>query len=878
MRQMRMLNRYVYIIADTKQLVGERYVKDSPTLDDEIGNDDVIKSFSHLKAEDVDFNLAIYHKELQREVNEEVKSQQGYTFNQTDMKHDYIEEVPEIRNPVSSSLDLVENEGCFESMQHDTKYIDGSLKQIEQGRANEEPHAYVNDGLQGLEEHLTIASREKITNAEFQEKLKNIQEQPKPYTTVSLIPNTKDCMIKSTEENIHMTNANKTCLLEEKYQEKFQAYDVPDVDADIYASTENNLSEKSDESCIKNKQAAPFHSIKTRENVNDEERPIPIQNVPRTELWYSNYQNCTYFDMEKPAVTYSQEMPNTEYPLDENERKRKELTFESRKKCSHGIISDSVPKLQSINAECISEHPQRTSENYLPHDLDVGSVKNGHQQSNTVRAYKDEYELDPIISKRKQDGSPRLSKIPCPLNSKYQTMLVSNLPKNNKDSYFLGENDKSRLLKTKDLHITDDGINQTGRSQENRKNTAERRERNNGVANQNCVKYRPRNVPGDIYNDFSSVLEKSRQEKSTEWENFPENIMDTMQSDISTPKYVQETVRSGISNDRQVRTPNSPKKRYRYNDIQQKLSEISRPCLSPSTNVRLNKVIENEPEDQISQTQTDSEKMGDKTLLNGGKSKQCRSKIPRYQGIKLKDTSSNDEDINDKNNKDLFLDRSVYARSSKKTQTPPNRQDHRLANGQTNQINKGDIPNMKHEIVMRSSAKSVHADLKTNTVWNESIGKSKDRRGLSGNKSGRYNEIEKGPLVYRKDHYDRFPKHCNEIGSDTKDMNLESDSQYEISENSHQQKMKIDINTTDAVVPQAEDFDVLHRKNYYSSEEDMIGNPIASSTPIIRRLVLEHVATSTPNRERLAEDNSNQGKFEMISFFLNILLNFHFWA
>lgn len=59
---MRMLNRYVYIIADTKQLIGERYVKDAPTLDDEIGNDDVIKSFSHLKAEDVDFNLAIYHK------------------------------------------------------------------------------------------------------------------------------------------------------------------------------------------------------------------------------------------------------------------------------------------------------------------------------------------------------------------------------------------------------------------------------------------------------------------------------------------------------------------------------------------------------------------------------------------------------------------------------------------------------------------------------------------------------------------------------------------------------------------------------------------------------------------------------------------------
>uniref|UniRef100_K1QYP6 Uncharacterized protein n=1 Tax=Magallana gigas TaxID=29159 RepID=K1QYP6_MAGGI len=546
--------------------------------------------------------------------------------------------------------------------------------------------------------------------------------------------------------------------------------------------------------------------------------------------------------------------------------------------------------------------PEKSDEScmeYKPHDVEVGSVKNGNQQSNTVKAYKDQYELEYSISKVKQDGSPGLSKIPRPLNSEYQTMIVSNLPKHNQDSLFLGVNGKSRLPKTKDLHIIDDDINQTKMSQENRKYTVERRVGDNGVAQQQIVKYRPRTVPGDIN-------KKYQQDKSTECEDFPENVMDTTLSDIGTRKYVQETARSGISNDRKARTPNSPKKGYRYNDVQQNSSQINRSYLSPSKNVRRNKVIDHVPEDQLSQTQKYSEKVDDKTILNGGKSKQFRSKIPQYQGIKYKGTSSSDEDINPKNNKD------VYARSTRNKGTPPNRQDYRRANGQTNQINMVDITNLKSEIDMTSSAESVHADLKTNTaivtranyrkrekmsgscvgnrlqpckdqnhqilttkkehffqctskqVWNKNIGKLKDQRRVTGNESGFYNKIEKDPLVDMRDHDERIPKHCNEIGFDTNDMNFESDSQYEMFEHSNQQRKRRDINTTDAVVPQAEDFDVLQRPNYYSSGGDMIGNPIASSTPIIRRPVLEPVATSTPkDGERLPDDNSNQGKLDI---------------
>lgn len=784
-----MVNCYVYVIAGTKQLIGEGYVKDALELDDDIGNYDVKKRLSHLKAGDVNFKSAIHQEKLQREVDEEVKTQQGYTFKQTDIEKNQ-ETVPESSKPVSCSLDLVENEGCIESMQHDTKYTNGLLKQIEQERTNEEPQAYVNNKLKGLEEHLTIVSQKKNTTAEFQEKSNDIQEQAKQYSTVGV--NTKDCMIKSSEEeNIQMTIANETCLCEENYQEKFQAYHVPDVDANIYVSTDNILPEKSDESCME----------------------------------------------------------------------------------------------------------------YKPHDVEVGSVKNGNQQSNTVKAHKDKYELEHSISKVKQDGSPGLSKIPRPLNSEYQTMLVSNLPKHNQDSHFLGVNGKSRLPKTKDLHIIDDDINQTKISQENRKYTVERRVGDNCVAQQHCVKYRPRTVSGDIN-------KKTQQDKSTEWEDFPENMMDTMLSDIGTQKYVQETVNSGISKDRKAKTPNSPKKGYRYNDIQQNSSQINRSYLSPSSNVRRNKVIDHVPEDQLSQTQKYSEKVDDKTILNGGKFKQFRSKIPQYQGIKYKGTSSSDEDINPKNNKD------VYARSTRNKGTPPNRQDCRRANGQTKQINMEDITNLKSEIDMTSSAESVHADLKTKTtmvtranyrkretlsgscignrlqhckdqnhqilttkkehfiqctskqVWNKNIGKLKDQRRVTGNESGFYNKIEKGPLVDMRDHDERFPKHCNEIGFDTNDMNLESDSQYEMFEHSNQQRKRRDINTTDAVVPQTADFDVLQRPNYYSSGGDMIGNPIASSTPIIRRLVLEPVATSTSkDREGLAEDNSNQGKFDIISIY-----------
>lgn len=795
-----MVNCYVYVIAGTKQLIGEGYVKDAQELDDDIGNYDVRKSLSHLKAEDVNFKLAIHQEKLQSEVDEEVKTQQGDTFKQTDIQENQ-QTVPESSNPVSCSLGLVENEGCIESMQHDTNYTNGSLKQIEEGRANEEPQSYVSDELKGLEEHLTIALQRKNTTAEFQEKSNDIQEKAKQYSTVGV--NTKDCMIKSSEEeNIQMTNANETCLFEEKYQEKFQAYHVPDVDANIYVSPDNILPEKSDESCME----------------------------------------------------------------------------------------------------------------YKPHDVEAGSVKNGNQQSNTVKAYKDKYELEHSISKVKQDGSPGLSKIPRPLNSEYQTMLKSNLPKHNQDSHFLGVNGKSRLPKTKDLHIIDDDINQTKMSQENRKYTVERRVGDNGIAQQHCVKYRPRTVPGDIN-------KKYQQDKSTEWEDFPENMMDTTLSDIGTRKYVQETVRSGISNDRKARTPNCPKKGYRSNDIQQNSSQINRSYLLPSTNVRPNKVID-VPEDQLSQTQKYSEKVDDKTILNGGRSKKFRSKIPQYQGIKYKGTSSSDEDINSKNNKDV--------RSTRKKETPPNRQDYRRANGQTNQINMEDINNLKSEIDMTSSAESVHADLKTNTtmvtrayyrkreklsgscignrlqpctdqnhqilttkkehffqctskqVWNKNIGKLKDQRRVTGNESGFYNKIEKDPLVAMRDHDERIPKHCNEIGFNTNDMNLESDSQYEMFEHSNQQRKRRDINTTDAVVPQAEDFDVLQRPNYYSSGEGMIGNPIASSTPIILRPVLEPVATSTPkDRERLPDDNSNQGKLDITFyrvFILNILLNFYFWA
>lgn len=792
-----MVNRYVYVIAGTKQLTGEGYVKDALALEDDIGNYDVKKSVSHLKAEDVNFKLAIHQEKLQREVDEEVKIQQGYTFKQTDIQENQ-QRVTESSNPVSCSLDLVENEGCIESMQHDTKYTNGLLKQIEQERTNKEPQANVNDELKGLEEHLTIVSQKKITTAKFQEKSNDIKEQAKQYSTVGV--NTKDYMIKSSdEENIQIKNANETCLFEEKYQEKFQAYHVPDVDANIYVSTDNILPEKSDESSME----------------------------------------------------------------------------------------------------------------YKPHDVEVGSVKNDNQQSNTVKAYKDKYELEHNISKVKQDRSLGLSKIPRPLNSEYQTMLVSNLPKNNQDSHFLVVNGKSRLPKTKDLHIIDDDINQTKMSQENRKYTVERRVGDNGVAQQHCVKYRPRTVPGDIN-------KKYQQDKFTECEDFLENMMDTSLSDIGTRKYVQETVRSGISNDRKARTPNSPEKGYRYNDVQQNSSRIIRSYLSPSKNVRRNKVIDHVPEDQLSQTQKYSEKVDDKTILNGGKSKHFRSKIPQYQGIKYKGTSSSDEDINPKNNKD------VYARSTRNKGTPPNRQDYRRADGQTNQINMEDITNLKSEIDMTSSAESVHADLKTNTtmvtranyrkreklsgscignrlqpckdqnhqilttkkehffqctskqVWNKNIGKLKDQ------KSGFYNKIEKGPLVNIRDHDERFPKHYNEIGFDTNDINLESDSQYEMFEHSNQQRKRRDINTTDAVVPQAEDFDVLQRPNYYSSGEGMIGNPIASSTPIILRPVLEPVATSTPkDRERLPDDNSNQGKLDItlyIVFILNILLNFYFWA
>lgn len=776
-----MVNCYVYVIAGTKQLIGEGYVKDALELDDDIGNYDVKKRLSHLKAEDVNFKSAIHQEKLQREVDEEVKTQQGYTFKQTDIEKNQ-QTVPESSNPVSCSLDLVENEGCIESMKHDTKYTNGLLKQIEQERTNEEPQAYVNDELKGLEEHLTIVSQKKITTAKFQEKSNDIKEQAKQYSTVGV--NTKDYMIKSSdEENIQIKNANETCL----FEEKFQAYHVPDVDANIYVSTDNILPEKSDESCME----------------------------------------------------------------------------------------------------------------YKPHDVEVGSVKNGNQRSNTVKAYKDKYELEHSISKVKQDGSPGLSKIPRPLNSEYQTMIVSNLPKHNQDSLFLGVNGKSRLPKKKDLHIIDDDINQTKMSQENRKYTVERRVGDNGVAQQQIVKYRPRTVPGDIN-------KKYQQDKSTECEDFPENMMDTTLSDIGTRKYVQETTRSGISNDRKARTPNSPKKGYRYNDVQQNSSQINRSYLSPSKNVRRNKVIDHVPEDQLSQTQKYSEKVDDKTILNGGKSKQFRSKIPQYQGIKYKGTSSSDEDINPKNNKD------VYARSTRNKGTPPNRQDYRRANGQTNQINMVDITNLKSEIDMTSSAESVHADLKTNTtivtranyrkreklsgscignrlqpckdqnhqilttkkehffqctskqVWNKNIGKLKDQRRVTGNESGFYNEIEKDPLVDMRDHDERIPKHCNEIGFDTNDMSFESDSQYEMFEHSNQQRKRRDINTTDAVVPQAEDFDVLQRPNYYSSGGDMIGNPIASSTPIIRRPVLEPVATSTPkDGERLPDDNSNQGKLDI---------------
>lgn len=796
------LNRKVVGIAGTKQLTGEKNVEDAPTLDDDIKNHNVEKSSSHPETEDVNFKLAIFQEEMQSELDEEVKTQQkGYTFKQTSMKQDqeleYIRKNkqtdPESSNLVSSSLDLDENERCIESWQRDTKDIDRALKQIhvELGRADEEQQTKVNDGLKSLEEHLTMGSRKKTTTAEFQEKSKDIQE-PKPDSTVGVIPNAKDVMIKSLDKKIQMTNVNGTCLLEEENQEKNQVYNVPDIDANLHVSTDNDLSEKSEASCIKYKQAAPFLNIKTQGDASDEQHPISIKNVPQSKLWYTNDQNCTQMDMEMHPVTYPQELPKTVYPLDEGEMKTKELMSnclhgespnsfssqgfydslvnekslnEDRKKLPQDIISDSLPNIQSINVECISEHPQRTSENVSSHDLEVGSVKNCHQLSNTVGTCKGKYELVHSISNRKQDGSPGLSNMPCPLNSEYQTIPVSNLPTIHKDLYYLRENRNSRLLRTEDFHITDDNINQRRKSQENRK------------------------------------------------------------------------------------------------------------------------------------------------------SKQFRSKIPRYQGIKSKVTSPNDEDIDI--NKHVYHDESIYVRSNKKTQTQPNPQDYRCENDQTNQIYTGDIPMMKHNIVMVSSSKVVHTDINTKIpvvtranyrkskklsdscddnrsqpwkdhtdlnhqiltsekqhfirctsqhVWNKNMGISKNQRRVSGNESEFYNKSETGPVVDKRDNAARFPNRWREMGSETEDVNLKSDYIYEKSENSNQQRRRIDLNKSDAVVPQIEDFYALRRPNYYSSGKDMIGNPIASSTPIVQRLVLEPVATSTPkDTESLAEDNSNQGKSEIIS-------------